>query len=156
MLFMHSITKIFDRYQTFENDLKQKSFWLFTPVYITKIVTLYAITLIISINVAMFMFHTSNFIENIYRFNTIIDNVIHYPIILIMYISPGLTYYILFSRNKINIHPYITTFLFYYLADSQDEGFYLGLYFGMIASIIIIVIHYLIKLFKHLKYKHAN
>ncbi|MGD9580863.1 MAG: hypothetical protein AB7V50_05790 [Vampirovibrionia bacterium] len=153
---MNSITKLFDKYKTFEDNLKQERFWLFIPVYLIKTGIKYCICFFGTYLLLSSESYISDLIDKIIPFHAF-QTILKLTILIIFILSPGLIYFILFSRKKITIHPYIVTFLFFYcFSEKTLEASYIAQFTSFASGTIVIIIQGCIRLFNFFKDDFAD
>ena len=128
---MNSITKLFDKYKTFEDNLKQERFWLFMPVYLVKTGLKYIFTislaflLLVIISVLIFLI-----------FNLNEDSLLQLvSSSFLIGFAPSLIYISLFSRHKLSIHPLFITYIYFIILFNQSD---------LISYIIVFLIAFII------------
>ncbi|MEW5819449.1 MAG: hypothetical protein AB1782_04605 [Cyanobacteriota bacterium] len=145
---MASITQILDKYQNFENDLKENKFWLFIPVYLLKTAIQYSLTIIIIIALlACFLFITSCLI-NLFSINYYLEEEL-FTIVCFSTFAFGIPgiYILLFSRKTFTFHPFIISviflfILFYFDTKTPNITLFLVALMLFVPTSLVQLIHY--------------
>ena len=140
---MKKLFLLFDKYKSFEDNLKQERLWLFIPLYIIKTALKYTVSLALAYIICFIVFK-SNDIINTYIGFLFLHSARTIIVLILSFISVPVSYILLFSRKKITLHPYIAMFIAVsLLCGSAIKGlFYMVEFF--IATTIVTIVHALI------------
>ena len=138
---MKKLFLLFDKYKSFEDNLKKEHLWLFIPLYLFKTALIYSIVLTVSYLLIELQLNTFQFLLETYTGNIDIEFFFKIIWFISLFCITPILYILVFSRTKLSIHPYISSFIaifFCFLLPINKPSIWV---FWFVISIIVFIIH---------------